>query len=450
MTNEAKPEAAASPEHHTRAAGESAYGEERTATEALLRKFAVEAARMLEWLAQFGGSPDPSEGVTRLLYTPAWQQAQAALAERLSGLGLAVNCDDVGNLYARLDGVRGNEVVATGSHIDTVVRGGRYDGAYGIAAGALALAYLKETYGRPVRTLQLVSFAEEEGSRFPLAFWGSGSVTGRYKAQHAPDVKDADGVSLASAMREAGFGQGRYAPPPDAADWSAFVELHIEQGSVLEREGAAIGIVRGIVGQRRFGFEVSGEANHAGTTPMSYRKDALCGAAEMIVAIRDAAVAYGDPMVATVGRLEATPGTVNVVPGRAAFTLDVRHPDAAALEAFCCELRTRLERIAAANGLTVSGSLWTEAAPVRMNGALTTALERICRARGFAGRSMYSGAGHDAQLLAQVCPAAMVFVPSRGGISHSPEEFTEAEELAAGIVVLADLLYALAYKGETT
>lgn len=441
MTNEGKPEVAA--------AGEPAPTKEPPETGALLRRFAAEAAHMLDWLAQFGSGANADEGVTRLLYTPAWQQAQGALAERLAGCGLAVSYDDVGNLYARLDGAREREVVATGSHIDTVVRGGRYVGAYGIVAGALALAYLKEAYGQPERTLQLVSFAEEEGSRFPLAFWGSGSVTGRYQARHAPDAADADGVSLAAAMHEAGFGQGRYAAPPAAADWSAFVELHIEQGSVLEREGAAIGIVQGIVGQRRFGFEVSGEANHAGTTPMSYRRDALCGAAEMIVAIRDAALAYGDPTVATVGRLEASPGTVNVVPGRASFTLDVRHPDGAALEAFCGELMTTLERIAASNGLTVSASLWTEAAPVRMNGRLTEALDRICRTRGLVCRHMYSGAGHDSQLLAPVCPTAMVFVPSRGGISHSPAEYTKAEDLAAGIVVLADLLYALAYKGET-
>jgi allantoate deiminase len=415
----------------------------------LICRLAEEAADLLQWLAQFGAGQ--GGGVTRLLYTSAWQQAQAALAEKLLSIGLTPYFDDAGNLFGRLAGMY-EGVIVTGSHVDTVTHGGRYDGAYGIVAGVLALAYLKEKFGPPLRSIEVVSFAEEEGSRFPLTFWGSGNIIGRYKTQEPPHLQDAEGITLAEAMHAAGFGQGKALDdrqPYSPSSWSAFIELHIEQGSVLEREGRQIGIVQGIVGQRRFTFEVKGEANHAGTTPMSYRKDALCGASEMILAIRDAAVAYGDPMVATVGRLEANPGVSNVVAGSATFTLDVRHPQVEALDEFCSALMEQLKLIAGKSGLSISGSPWMDGAPAMMSAELTDAARQICCSRGFSSRDMYSGAGHDAQLLAPVCPTAMLFVPSRGGISHSPEEYTKPEELAAGIVVLIDLLYLLAYKGET-
>jgi allantoate deiminase len=413
----------------------------------LIRIFTNQVANMLEWLAQFGG--ESNGGVTRLLYTPAWRQAQWALAKRMRLNGLTPYFDDAGNLFGRLEGteVGSSGSILTGSHIDTVVQGGRYDGTYGIAAGILALAYLKETYGQPRRTIEVVSFAEEEGSRFPVTFWGSGNVTGLYSTLHPPAICDAEGVTLVDAMNQVGFGLNHY----DAAgrsDWDAFIELHIEQGSVLDREQYSIGIVRGIVGQRRYTFEVNGEANHAGTTPMSYRKDALCGASEMILAIRNAALSHGDGLVATVGRLEAEPGMSNAVPGQVTFTLDARHSREEELNGFCESLIQKLEHIAESAGLSFSSHLWMQAAPVLMDEQLTDLLQSSSSSRGFSSLNMFSGAGHDAQLLASVCPTAMVFVPSRNGISHSPVEFTEPEELAAGIVVLTDLLYALAYKGE--
>lgn len=415
--------------------------------EVLINIFASEAAELLEWLAQFGA--EPSGGVTRLLYTEAWQQAQSALAKRMQSIGLFSYHDDAGNVFGRLQGT-GKGVVVTGSHVDTVIHGGRFDGAYGIIAGIIAAAYLQEAFGAPQLSIDVVSFAEEEGSRFPLTFWGSGNVTGRYTTSAPPSIQDIEGISLEVAMHSAGFGKesptaGNVNP---VSDWSAFVELHIEQGSVLEREQQQIGIVQGIVGQRRYTFEVGGEANHAGTTPMSYRKDALCGASEMIVAIRDEAIAYGDPMVATVGRLQVHPGTVNVVAGSATFTLDVRHPEPEIIEAFCSGLQQKLQYIAERSGLTLNSSQWMDGAPSLMNGELTNLARGLCDSRGLHSKLMYSGAGHDAQLIAPICPTLMVFVPSRGGISHSPEEYTKPEDLAAGILVLVDLLYVLAYKGE--
>ncbi|MDG0812783.1 hydantoinase/carbamoylase family amidase [Cohnella rhizosphaerae] len=273
----------------------------------------AELTPLLERLAAFGA--DERGAVTRLLYSQPWLDAQTFLAERMRMAGLEARFDRVGNLYGRLPGsLPGAPVVLTGSHIDTVRSGGRYDGAYGIAAGLLALDYLKRTCGAPRRTLEVVSLCEEEGSRFPLAYWGSGNATGAYRLEDASGPVDMDGITLKAAMTSSGFGRGDL---PDClrTGLGAFVELHIEQGVVLERTGHAIGLVTTIVGQRRYALTVSGASNHAGTTPMSMRSDALAGAAEMIAALERAATEAGDPLVATVGRLEVVPNTPNVIPG---------------------------------------------------------------------------------------------------------------------------------------
>ncbi|WP_059043506.1 hydantoinase/carbamoylase family amidase [Paenibacillus rubinfantis] len=222
---------------------------------------------LLEKLAEFS---EPGEGVTRLLYSPEWMQAQQFLLEQIADSGLEGYADDVGNVYGELTGSRSSEpIVLTGSHIDTVVSGGRYDGAYGVAAALAALRYLRRTYGPPQRTITAVSFAEEEGSRFPLTFWGSGHVTGLYNVSEAAGCRDAGGVSLQEAM--AGCALGPRQPKPPCSGLAAYVELHIEQGIVLEREGTQLGIVSAICGQRRFAAVVRGTANHAGTTPMGLR-----------------------------------------------------------------------------------------------------------------------------------------------------------------------------------
>ncbi|CDN45866.1 hypothetical protein BN871_JI_00080, partial [Paenibacillus sp. P22] len=203
-------------------------------------------------------------GVTRLLYDEAWLDAQRHLEARLAGLGLETRWDRTGSLYGRLPGRDGGRTILTGSHVDTVRRGGRYDGAYGIAAGIAALDALNRLYGPPRRTLEVVSLCEEEGSRFPLSYWGSGNLTGRYGPADAGRYRDADGATLEEAMHGAGFG-GESLPDPRRHDLDAFVELHIEQGVVLERTGDDVGIVEAIVGQRRYAMTLAGEANHAGT-----------------------------------------------------------------------------------------------------------------------------------------------------------------------------------------
>lgn len=361
-------------------------------------------------------------------------------------MGLKVRTDRVGNTYGRLQG-RDPEagVVGVGSHLDTVREGGRYDGAYGIIAGLIAVNALKNAYGTPLRTIEVAAFCEEEGSRFPLAYWGSGSAAGIRKPLDIAGLADAEGTGFREAMEAAGYGREEQ-PEPLLRDWTRFVEVHIEQGPVLEREGAAIGIAEAIVGQKRYGISLGGTANHAGTTPMGARLDALAGAAEMMFMLEGLARQAGDPLVATAGRLEAYPNTANVIPGEVRFTIDVRHSDMAALESFCRLLEEQVQRIAAERKLELGMALWVDTRPVPLDEGLAHMGEEAARSRGLVCRRMASGAGHDAQMIQALCPSALLFVPSRSGISHSPDEFTEPEQLADGVLVLIDLLYELAYQ----
>ena len=248
-----------------------------------------------------------------------------------------------------------------------------------------------------------------------------------------------------ATMRQAGFDFR-----PEAAevrrDLKAFIEIHIEQGGVLEIEGKSVGVVQHIVGQRRFTIEVSGEANHAGTTPMRYRKDAMEAASRMVAMLIDTAKDYGDPLVVTVGRMEIKPNVVNVVPGQAIFSLDARHTDKAVLGRYTDEISARMREMAARAGLEVSIDMWMDTDPVPMDKAMVKIVRQQCEKNGLDYKMMHSGAGHDAQIIAQFVPTAMLFVPSHRGISHSPLEYTDSKDLASGIRVLIDVLYQLAYK----
>ncbi|WP_019005790.1 M20 family metallo-hydrolase [Cohnella laeviribosi] len=407
-------------------------------------RFAADIADAVEWLAGFGA--DESGGVTRLLYGKAWCAAQKALADRMAAGGLSPYYDDCGNLFGRLQGRDPDAApLLTGSHVDTVVCGGKLDGAYGILAGMIALEFLRDKFGPPLRTIEVVSLCEEEGSRFPLTYWGSGNICGKYDIAAVPPVCDKDGVSLKEAMEAAGFGKGAYRPPR-REKLAGFIELHIEQGSVLEREKLSLGIVEGIVGQRRFTVRVGGVANHAGTTPMAGRQDAMAGAAEMISWLEKGALLGGGGLVATTGKLEVLPNVANVIAGEVTFTVDVRDKDEEELDRFCGLFRRAFAEIAARRKLTVGFDEWMNAAPIRMDADMNRTMASICDAHAYAYRTMYSGAGHDAQVFQAVCPTTMLFVPSRAGVSHSPAEYSEPEHLADGIAALAEWLFLYGYK----
>ncbi|MBL1228407.1 allantoate deiminase [Enterococcus sp. BWB1-3] len=403
-----------------------------------------EVAATIDALSQIGN--DPTGGMTRLLYTDSWKQAQEFIQEKLQTAGLSTHFDAVGNLFGRLEGTMyPEETVMSGSHIDTVVNGGTLDGQYGVAAAYLAIKYLQETYGNPLRSLEVISMAEEEGSRFPTVFWGSKNFVCEAKREDVETIADFDGISFVSEMRRQGF-DFCDSNKTLRQDIKAFVEIHIEQGNVLEKENLQIGVVNNIAGQKRYTFVLKGEANHAGTTPMGYRRDAVYGFAKMCSAVIDRGLELGDPLVVTFGKVEPKPNTVNVVPGEVLFTMDCRHTDGALLDSFAAEAEHLIKKIAQEHHLDVEMDLWMDERPVPMNETIVAAIESAVKQSGKRYKVMHSGAGHDSQIIAPHYPTAMIFVPSINGISHNPAEETTIEDLTAGVEVLAAALYELAYQ----
>jgi len=400
----------------------------------------------LDELYAIGAEPDGGGGAYRPLYGPAWAAAGERVARWMKDAGFAVRRDAVGNLWGRLDGSAGGKAVVTGSHIDTVRRGGRLDGALGIAAGLTAVEALTKTRGKPKRPLEVVAICEEEGSRFNTNFWGSRAIVGAIQPEEAQTVTDASGVTIAQAMRECGLDPARIASAA-RDDIDTFVELHIEQGAVLEASGSPLAIVSAIAGTAHLEITVTGRPDHAGTTPMDLRHDALVGAAAMVQAVESIASALGRPAVATVGKLRVEPDQINVVPGRVVFTVDLRHPDLGARRALEERIRSLCRTIASERGLGggIAIRMLQERPPVPMHPDVRALLERAATDAGVSPLSLVSGAGHDAQILAARCRVGMVFVPSIGGRSHCPEESTKPADIELGTRVLARSLELLAY-----
>ncbi|KAB2492398.1 allantoate deiminase [Priestia endophytica] len=404
---------------------------------------AQQTAEMVEWLASFGGSK--SGGVTRLLYSESWKLAQEALKARMEEASLHAYYDDAGNLFGRLEGSqKKGRAILTGSHIDTVANGGKYDGAYGIIAGVLALKYLHEHYGRPKKTIEVVSLCEEEGSRFPMTYWGSGSMTGLRSFDDVYLLKDQEGTSFIEAMEKSGFGKGKY-QHPGTAHFDCFIELHIEQGEVLERENKSIGVVSHIVGQRRYNVTVNGESNHAGTTPMKWRKDAMNTASALIQVLMEKSKRMPADLVVTVGQMIVEPNIPNVIPNKVTFSIDIRHSDSDIIQSFCQEAFESFEGLARERGTSLDIHKWMDEQPIKMCEKLNELSTTILQTEGTSFKEMTSGAGHDSQVFGQFIPTSLLFVPSHKGISHSPHEFTKTEDLEKGINLLIKILHKLAY-----
>lgn len=400
-------------------------------------------SEMVGWLASFGKTE--RGGVTRLLYSEPWKQAQHALKMLMERSGFETYFDSVGNLFGRVEGsVHKSKTILTGSHIDTVTEGGKYDGAYGIIASFLAVQYLVRKYGRPKKSIEVVSLCEEEGSRFPLTFWGSGNITGIHSLEGVTGITDQKGIPFLKAMKQAGFPIEAY-QAPIRKDIERFIELHIEQGIVLEKNKNTIGIVSHIVGQRRFLVKVIGECNHAGTTPMHLRRDAMSTAAELIALLTKTARKTDSDLVATVGQMTINPNVPNVIAGEVEFSLDIRHHHEKVLDSYCQEIFSLFNKKAKQEKVTVSISQWMDGKPVEMNPEMIKLAKEIVQEKGLRFQEMVSGAGHDAQVFGCFCPTILIFVPSKDGISHSPKEITRVEDLDAGVEVLSELLYKLAY-----
>jgi allantoate deiminase len=389
-------------------------------------------------LARIGGATDG--GVTRVAWSPELFDAYDWAGERMRALGLEVEIDPGGNLIGRWQsGALRSGAVLVGSHLDTVPSGGRFDGALGIVAAIHAVARLKEEGFEPVRPLWIAAFMDEEGTRFNAALFGSRAFTGEHLADLGRRF-DITGLSLREAMAAAGFDLDRLGAAHRVDEVGAYLELHIEQGPVLEAEEIEIGVVTSIVGLRGYRVRLIGQANHAGTTPMRLRRDALAGAARITLELRDTARAR-DAVTLNVGKLGIEPGGANVVPGVADFTIDVRSPNAAEMKELEHLVEATVARIAAEERLLVAELEQTFALePLELDPELVDVVDRAAQAQGASAMRMPSGAGHDAMVVGRSVPAAMIFVPSRGGISHSPEEYSSPAHVELGMRVLAGAL----------
>jgi hydantoinase/carbamoylase family amidase len=387
----------------------------------------------LEDAARIGADADG--GISRFAWTPELAQANEWFVRRLEELGLTTEIDAAGNVFGRWEVGEGSAVL-TGSHLDTVPRGGRFDGALGVLAAVEAVRILKREGVEPRQPLWVVSFNDEEGARFRTGMLGSRVFAGEI------DEHDWRRRGVADAMGEAGFDFESLQDARGIDGVGAYVELHIEQGPVLERAGVDVGIVTGIVGLLGFRVRLVGEANHAGTTPMELRRDALAGTSRAVLALRDEARGRDD-MTANVGMCTVEPGGFNVIPGVVEFSVDVRSPTPDGFARVDRFVRDTVQRIASEEGLELELAETHRLPPVPLDPALQDVLERAAEHEGASHMRMPSGAGHDAMVLGRHIPAAMLFVPSRGGVSHNPDEYTAPEQCELGARVLARALSTL-------
>jgi len=396
----------------------------------------------LEAVNGFNGTP--GKGVTRFTFSKEHQGALLYVAEELRRIGAACTFAPGGNLLGRLEGSDpSGPAVMMGSHLDTVAEGGRFDGAAGVVAALEAARVIGEATLPHRLPIDLVVFAEEEGGRFGWGLLGSSIWSGRMPAAQLAQIRDREGVGYWEAMERAGVKiQDSTLLHPDIL--KAMLELHIEQGSILESRTAAVGVVEAIVGIKQVLVTIEGSADHAGTTPMNLRRDAMQGAARIIAAVETVARQEGEGGVATVGQVFCEPGQANVIPGRVRFSVDVRHSDESRLKAMAAGVGYVAENVSKARSLQCRIEVKAETEPVKMTPGICDLIEKMARKKGVEPVRMASGAGHDTGIIAKICDAGMIFVPSRGGRSHCAEEFTRLEDIALGTEILLETVLELA------
>ena len=388
--------------------------------------------------------PDGEEGCARLALTDADRGGRDLVVGWMHDLGLDVAVDAVGNVVATRRGTVADAApVMTGSHIDTVATGGRFDGNLGVLAGLEVVEVLEQHAVATRHPIAVAFFTDEEGARFAPDMLGSLVFVGGMALEEALDVRAVDdGARLGDELTRLGYAGPR--PCPTDRPPHAYVELHIEQGPVLEEEGITIGVVEGVQGISWTELTITGRSGHAGTTPMRLRHDAGYVAAQITTFARRLTVELGGSQVATVGRLEVRPDLVNVIPGAATLTVDLRNTDEAVLRTAEAMLAAEVRRLAAAEGVTVGARSLARFEPVEFDPRTIDLVEETARRLGHSTRRLPSGAGHDAQMLARICPAAMIFTPSVGGLSHNIGEHTDPDDVTAGADVLLQTLLALA------
>lgn len=404
---------------------------------------AVSRARLLQRLEDLGAVGSTGDGgCCRLALTDEDRFGRDLLVTWMRDLGLDVEVDAIGNITGTWRVGTGSPVM-TGSHIDTVRTGGLYDGNLGVIAGLEVIETLMSSGHMPPRPLAVTAFTNEEGARFQPDMLGSLVYVGGLDLETALDTVAIDGARLGDELARIGY---HGSTPVPASAPHAFVELHIEQGPVLEQRGVRIGAVTGVQGISWQEVTIHGQSNHAGTTPMSLRHDPAYVAAEITVFLRRLALDLGGHHVCTVGKIDVFPNLINVVPARVTMTLDVRNTDEHTLREAERRIENFLDDLTKGEGVRIERRSLARFEPVVFCGDVIDIVERAAERLGTSTMRLPSGAGHDAQMLARTCPTAMIFTPSVKGISHNPAEFTDPEDLVLGANVLLETMWELAHR----
>ena len=379
-------------------------------------------------------------GCSRLALTDEEKAGRDLVMGWMKELGLAVSIDVVGNVIGVWEVGQGDPIM-TGSHIDTVRTGGKYDGNYGVLAGLEVIQTCQENNIAPSRPLAVGFFSNEEGARYAPDMFGSLTYVGGLSTQVAHDTVGIDGTRFGDELQRIGYQGETPCPGPSPA---AFVELHIEQGPILENSHVTIGVVTGVQGISWQEVTITGQSNHAGTTPMNLRHDPSYVVASVTVFLRELAQRYSGHQVCTVGKVDLFPNLINVIPAKAMLTIDVRNTDESLLQAAEKEIDLFLHQLAQQEGVTITARKLARYEPVSFHREIISVIQQVTESLDYTHMHLPSGAGHDAQMLARVCPSGMIFVPSINGISHNPAEDTASQDLEAGANVLLHAMLELA------
>ena len=385
----------------------------------------------------------PNQGVTRLTYSAEDLKAREYIKEKMIEYGLSVREDGLGNIFGKMEGIKNDKPsILIGSHFDSVPNGGAYDGTLGVVAGLEIAAIFHENNIKPIYPIEIIALVEEEGSRFGGALMGSRGMTGLIEEEDYQHIKDENSISVIEAMEKIGldFTKSKYRDPSTI---KAFLELHIEQGPILEEKEITIGIVDAIVGLIQLEVTVEGRAGHAGTTPMNLRDDALVVASEIISKLPEIAIEQGEETVITTGRLQVFPNGANVIPEKVIFTIDLRSSNEEDIQ----QAHNKVEKLIESKNkkqIRTSSKQHLYMPPKALNEDINKTFKKACDKLDISYHSMNSGAGHDAMVFSDVTDVGMIFVPSKDGLSHCPEEWSDIEHISQGIEVLFETVKELA------
>ena len=410
-------------------------------------RFDVDRDRLIQEIEELASISDAeAPAVTRIVFTPTDLKARAWLIAQCEKAGLAMRQDAIGNIFARWTGSEPNApAVGTGSHIDAIPNAGKYDGVVGVVGGLEAIRSLQASGFRPKHSIELLVFTSEEPTRFGIGCLGSRLLSGTMSADLARKLVDREGASLEEVRRNAGLKGPLEEVKLPHGYYKAFVELHIEQGPLLEQQRIPLGIVTQIAAPASLRITIEGSGGHAGGVLMPDRRDALCAAAELILAIENASRTSGAvDTVTTVGICEVFPGAVNSIPSRVHLSVDIRDTVLERRDAVMRAIEAARQTIALKRQVSICGELLNADAPAQCAPAITQALSQSCLKHQLAFVPMVSRAYHDSLFMSRVAPAAMLFIPSRNGYSHRPDEYSTPEDIARGVLVLAETLATLA------